>query len=649
MAIIDIRGASVSSTDPPIATNPNPDLAIKAPVRAATTGGNITLAGLQTLDGVSLAAGDRVLVKDQSDPTTNGIYNAATGPWTRTIDAANNSQWSRGVQVLVTDGATNAGSTWDCTAATPVVLGTSAVTWAQITNPPAPPVMAAKTVLGNAGASPAAAQNLNWPVITGGTRGQTIIKNSSTAGDASWADGLWLNIEAFGGKGDNTTDNTAALNAALAALTGQGGGVYFPAGKYRFNTAVTFNLPAGIFSVTLVGAGQDATELTWPGAAGGITFNHAGANSSVHLRDLTLSTGVASGGTALTLNLSTVVTNPGVAAASDIYRVTLRGADGYLQSDFWTTGLAIANVSDVQIDNLTVAGSSTQQGVGTTITGLPGSSAFAVEVNIAKSNYCGLATGIVYGSFVQGITVDQTNFTFVTQGIISQASETGALVQLAVTNSQFNPRSANGGVGIQTNTLVASLQILNNFFDVGGPNQIGVDVPQAGHFLIAFNQLQGLNSNAAIGIRIGARQVGSPGIVTHNDIYGFSTGGIGILLQAGSQSVTVDGNTFTSNATTISDLGTNNVKINNYGNPGYNPVGMSAPATMGASPFVVTAGGTPETHYIVQTSGAALISKSGFTIASLQNNVYAVVELDPFESYSTTWNTAAPTFTKDVH
>src|SRR5262252_927006 len=109
MATIDIRGASVSAADPPIGTNPNPDLAWKAPVRVATIGSNITLSGFQTIDGVALAAGDRVLVKDQTDATTNGFYNVATGPWTRTIDAANNSQWTQGLEVVVTKGSVNAG------------------------------------------------------------------------------------------------------------------------------------------------------------------------------------------------------------------------------------------------------------------------------------------------------------------------------------------------------------------------------------------------------------------------------------------------------------------------------------------------------------------------------------------------------------
>jgi phage-related tail fiber protein len=129
MATVDRRGASLSAADPPISTNPNPDLAIKAPVRVATTGANITLSGLQTIDGVALNAGDRVLVKDQTDQTTNGLYNAQTGPWTRTIDANNNSRWAQGLMVLVTQGTTNAFTLWIVTAANPITLGTTSLTW----------------------------------------------------------------------------------------------------------------------------------------------------------------------------------------------------------------------------------------------------------------------------------------------------------------------------------------------------------------------------------------------------------------------------------------------------------------------------------------------------------------------------------------
>lgn len=57
----------------------------KAPVRAATTA-NITLSGAQTIDGVSVVAGNRVLVKNQTAPEDNGIYVAASGAWSRSSD-----------------------------------------------------------------------------------------------------------------------------------------------------------------------------------------------------------------------------------------------------------------------------------------------------------------------------------------------------------------------------------------------------------------------------------------------------------------------------------------------------------------------------------------------------------------------------------
>lgn len=129
MAIVDRRGVSVSGVDTPIAGNPNPDLAWKAPVKVATTGSNITLSGLPVIDGYQTVAGDRVLVKDETDQTTNGLYNASSGNWTRTIDAANNSQFAKGMQVVVTNGTINAGLAYQLTTADPTVLGTSNITW----------------------------------------------------------------------------------------------------------------------------------------------------------------------------------------------------------------------------------------------------------------------------------------------------------------------------------------------------------------------------------------------------------------------------------------------------------------------------------------------------------------------------------------
>lgn len=105
------------------------DVAVKAPVRAATTAA-ITLSGLQTIDGVALGEGDRVLVKDQSDATLNGIYTAASGNWQRTADASKNTDFVDGTLVFVAQGRLNAGHLFAVvTTDNPIVFGSSAIVY----------------------------------------------------------------------------------------------------------------------------------------------------------------------------------------------------------------------------------------------------------------------------------------------------------------------------------------------------------------------------------------------------------------------------------------------------------------------------------------------------------------------------------------
>lgn len=104
-------------------------LDVKASCRAATTG-NITLSGTQTIDGVAVIAGDRVLVKDQSSAAQNGIYVASAGSWSRSSDM---DVWAEfpGAFVFVEDGTTNDNSGWVCTVAPGGTLGTTPVTFEQ--------------------------------------------------------------------------------------------------------------------------------------------------------------------------------------------------------------------------------------------------------------------------------------------------------------------------------------------------------------------------------------------------------------------------------------------------------------------------------------------------------------------------------------
>lgn len=102
------------------------------PVRVASTGAplNPTTGGLLIVDGVQLAAGDRVLCKDETSPVNNGIYAANTGPWVRTTDASGNQHFFSGMAVTVGLGAVNAGLTYICTCTDdPVIVGASLLTF----------------------------------------------------------------------------------------------------------------------------------------------------------------------------------------------------------------------------------------------------------------------------------------------------------------------------------------------------------------------------------------------------------------------------------------------------------------------------------------------------------------------------------------
>lgn len=101
---------------------------LKPTVRAATTA-NITLSAPQTIDGVSCIAGDRVLVKDQSSGSANGIYVVAAGAWTRATDF---DSWDEihGAVVVVEEGSVNADRAYLCTNNDGGTLGSTAIAFA---------------------------------------------------------------------------------------------------------------------------------------------------------------------------------------------------------------------------------------------------------------------------------------------------------------------------------------------------------------------------------------------------------------------------------------------------------------------------------------------------------------------------------------
>lgn len=105
-------------------------LDVKQSVRAATTA-NITLSGEQTIDGVSVVSGDRVLVKNQSTGANNGIYVASASSWARAGDFDTDSEVTGGAFTFVEEGTVNADSGWVLSTDGAITVGTTALTFAQ--------------------------------------------------------------------------------------------------------------------------------------------------------------------------------------------------------------------------------------------------------------------------------------------------------------------------------------------------------------------------------------------------------------------------------------------------------------------------------------------------------------------------------------
>jgi hypothetical protein len=102
------------------------------PAAKVATTANITLSGTQTIDGVAVIAADRVLVKNQTTTSQNGIYVVAAGAWTRATDADAGSEFPPARQVFVQQGTANANTGWAVGNSTQPVVGTDPITWTQV-------------------------------------------------------------------------------------------------------------------------------------------------------------------------------------------------------------------------------------------------------------------------------------------------------------------------------------------------------------------------------------------------------------------------------------------------------------------------------------------------------------------------------------
>ena len=235
----------------------------KASVVAATTV-DITLSGAQTIDGISVVAADRVLVKNQTLSQNNGLYLCASGAWTRTTDM---NTWAQvpGAYVFVEDGTTQADTGWVCTSNAGGTLGTTAITWAQFSGAGSG---VSSITFGTTGLTPAT--TTTGAVTVGGT---LTIANGGTNGTATptsngivYGTGTTIAYTAAGTTGQVLTATTSgAPTWASPATSGTVTSVGFTGGIITVATATT--TPAFTVAGTSGGIPYFSSTSTWATSA----------------------------------------------------------------------------------------------------------------------------------------------------------------------------------------------------------------------------------------------------------------------------------------------------------------------------------------------------------------------------------------------
>ena len=324
---------------------------VKKSVDCATTAALTINTAQTTIDGVTLSAASRVLVKDQAAPAQNGIYNnVTTTTWTRTADADASGDLAAAV-VGVDAGTVNGGLSFDTDFKSTDTLGTTAMNWNRVLD-----------------------TGYTIPATQGGT-GQTsytvgdILYASSTTALSKLADAATGNALISGGAGVAPSYGkiglTTHISGTLATGNGGTGLTTFTSGGAVYASS-TSALTTGTLPATAGGTGQ-ATYAVGDLLVGGAT------NTLTKLADVATGSALISGGVGVApsygkIGLTTHISGTlavgnggtGLTTLTANYIPYGNGTSAYQSSANFTyngTTLSVTNASTTQGLSVTTSGS----------------------------------------------------------------------------------------------------------------------------------------------------------------------------------------------------------------------------------------------------------------------------------------------------
>lgn len=422
-------------------------LSWKTSVIAATTG-DITLSGAQTIDGVAVVAGQRVLVKSQALPEDNGIYVVAAGAWARStdMDATTPVNEINGAAVFVEQGTINADTAW-VQIDDVQVLGTDPLQFVQFAGAGSYTAGNGLQLIGNQFSliDPVTVANGGTGLSTAPTNGQLLIGNGTGYTLSTLTDGTAISITE--GAGTITISNTGVVSLAgtanqitASASTG----------------AVTLSIPSAFIAP---GSVQVTTSLTvdtltpngalYAGAAGVVSSTAALTDGQILIGD-TGSAPVA----------STITAGSGVTVTNGAGSITI-SADATALVTTFSAGTTGFTPSSATSGAITLAGTLNVANGGTGLTALgTANQVFGVNAAGTAAEYKTVAAGtgisVTHGANV--ITVANTGVTSV------------ALTAPSIFTVSGSPVTTTGTLDFALNTQTA-----NTVF--AGPTSGGAAVP----------------------------------------------------------------------------------------------------------------------------------------------------------------------------